>query len=565
MPTVEATFTDPDAVRIETPSGVWFLLGMDNADDASVHALTSTGDAVHFCRKYRDALVVFIEQSNGTAQRLQAWKGIFSGRELFFTVRPSQDVVLSDHMVNVLAALPPKDRLPDEQSLIDHYLFRKPYGRMTYSAAITRLSHAEHLEIELLSGKVRWSLFDRVEADTEPRSPAEYVTAIDVALARSLDRIPADGSTALLFSGGVDSTLLMTYLRDSAQPVTFVPDTPEFSVETRYAREASSLIGMSLDEIPTPESEFVEMLEVSTDMLGTPAFDDATAYFDRLILSQPYGDFVSGVGADSAFGMSLKIARFASWFRFPGIRGALSSVAPHVPGHLGYRMRQVAPIAGGFARNPMDPHGFAGNARLFGDTSLFQSTVDPSLVTEAKAYELEYVTQRIERTAAVESVFLSHIELAHWMLLFGNPTMLERMVAHARGKRIIAPYADSRVLAELIRIPIDERYVRGLRAKWLLKDLLGQRLPGYPTDQRKKATALPYERFYNDGPLTTFWDHYDVPDVFTGKNRDALVGSPSTSTWNAITYAIWEKRVAKNPDLQPHEAHLVASFTVGSG
>ncbi len=565
MPTVEATFTDPDAVRIETPSGVWFLLGTDDADNASLETLTSTGDAVHFCRKYGDALVVFVEQSNGTAQRLQAWKGILSGRELFFTVRPSQDVVLSDHMVNVLAALPPTDRLPDEQSLIGHYLFRKPFGRKTYSAAITRLSHAEHLEIELLSGEVRWSLFDRIEADTEPRSPAEYVTAIDVALAKSFDGIPADGSAALMFSGGVDSTLLMTYLRDSAKPVTFVPDTPEFSAETRYARDAISLIGMSLDEIPMPESEFVEMLEVSTDMLGTPAFDDAIAYLGRLILSQPYRVFVSGEGADSGFGMSLKLARFASWFRFPGVRGALSIAAPHVPGHLGYRLRQIAPMADGFARNPMDPDGFAGNTRTFGDTSLFQSTVDPSMVTEAQAHELEYVTQRIERSATVGSVFLSHVEIAQWMVVFGNPAMLERLMAHARGKRFIAPYVDSRVLAELARIPIDERYVRGLRAKWLLKDLLRQRLPGYPTDQRKKATALPYERFYNDGPLTTFWDHYDVPDIFTGKNRDALVGSPSTTTWNAITYAIWERRVAKNPDLQPHDAHLVASFTIGDG
>jgi hypothetical protein len=112
---------------------------------------------------------------------------------------------------------------------------------------------------------------------------------------------------------------------------------------------------------------------------------------------------------------------------------------------------------------------------------------------------------------------------------------------------------------------VEERYIRGLTAKWILKDLLDQRLPGYPSNQRKNATGLPFARFYRDGPLTTIWDTYDVPDRFEGEMRDELVASPSTSTWNAITYAVWEQRIARNRDLQPHEAKLAASFTIQTG
>ncbi len=563
MPTIEATFTDPDAIRIDRPDGTWFLLGTEHADGAAIDSVTATGEGRHFCRSHPEALVVFIATSDQTANRVQAWKGVFSTREVFFSIRPSLDVSLSDHFLNVLASLPPRDRLPDEKALVGHYLFRKPFGRRTYSASITRLSHADHLEIELGTGKVRWSRFDRIEADTERRSSQEYVAAIDTALERSFESIPTDHTAALMFSGGVDSTLLMTYAGDSIQPITFVPDTPEFQPETRYARDAMSLFGSESREIPIAEDRFVEMLEISTDTLGTPVFDDSTPYFSEVVMNQPHGTFIAGQGADSGFGMSLKLARFSSWFRFPGLRHALVATAPHTPGHLGYRMRQVAPQAAGFARDPSDPDGFAGNTRSFGDTSLFQSVVGPSAITEVKAEQLEYVIERVQRVADPDSAFLSHIELAHWMVLFGNPILSMRLAAHARGRRAVGPYLDGRVLSELARVPIDERYVRGLRAKWMLKDLLDQRLPGYPTNQRKKHSALPYERFYEQGPLTGIWDRYDVPDIFSGKKRDALVAAPSTSTWNAITYAIWEQRVAKNPDLQGHTPHLAASFSIG--
>ena len=562
MPTVEATFTDADVARVETPSGVWFLLGANHVDVASVTALTTGGEPKEFCRRNRDALVVFVETQHGHAVQLGLWKSLFSSHELFYTVRPSGDVVVSDHFRNVLAALPTAARQPDEHSLVGHYLTRKPFGKRTYSRSIARLSHAESVQIDLRTSRVQSSVFDRVSSDAEKRPSSEYLATIDAALDQAFAKVPTDGGAALMFSGGVDSTLLMTYASDVIQPVTFVPDTPEFRGETEYARHAMSLLGRETLEIPAPEACFVDMLEAATDALGTPVFDDSSPYFADAILNQPHETFILGIGADSAFGMSLKLSRFSSWFRFPGVRHAVSGLAPHAPGHLGYRLGQVAPKAEGFARNLLDPDGYAGNARSFGDTSLFQVTVDPSLVSRVKTEQLDYVTKRVERAADPGSAFLSHIELSHWMVVFGNSLMHDRLTAQSIGRRVAGPYCDADILSKLATIPVEERYIQGLRAKWMLKDLLDQRLPAYPSNQRKKATALPYERFYRDGPLTTIWDRYDVPDIFEGELRDELISSPSTSTWNAITYAVWEQRVAKNPDLQPHDANLMVSFTI---
>jgi hypothetical protein len=98
-----------------------------------------------------------------------------------------------------------------------------------------------------------------------------------------------------------------------------------------------------------------------------------------------------------------------------------------------------------------------------------------------------------------------------------------------------------------------------------LKGLLAQRVPGYPVKQRKKATALPWERFYRSGPLRDFWERYDVPDLFTGKQKDALVNTHTAATWNAMSHAVWIERIARNRHLVGHPTHLAASYSIGDG
>ena len=115
--------------------------------------------------------------------------------------------------------------------------------------------------------------------------------------------------------------------------------------------------------------------------------------------------------------------------------------------------------------------------------------------------------------------------------------------------RAIGPYCDWRVLSVLTTVPLEERYVVGLRAKWMLKELLKAKVPNYPIDQRKKATALPWKRFYTNGPLTGIWDRYDVPDIFSGDLERHVTETPTAATWSAIAHAIWNQRIAKNPNL----------------
>ncbi len=290
--------------------------------------------------------------------------------------------------------------------------------------------------------------------------------------------------------------------------------------------------------------------------------DDSAGYFDQLLRTQPFSTYIFGLGADSAFGTSLKLTKFSNWFRFPLIRHGLAAIAPRAPGHLGYRMGQVSSRADGLARDPMDLDGFAAETLTHGDTSLFQSVVGPGLPRRIKELQLSYVTDRVEAVGRTGTSFMAHMEISHWMNVFANAMLEPRMMTHALGEVSVSPYADARVLRELARIPLEDRYVDGYRSKWILKDLLASKVPTYPIDQRKQATALPWERFYRDGPLSGIWERYDVPDFLPEDARDRIRSDTTITSWNAITWAIWDARVRRNPDVKPHPAveSLSASF-----
>jgi asparagine synthetase B (glutamine-hydrolysing) len=549
VPTIEATFSDLHTIRVERPDVVWFLRGVRSADRAAIDRLVDGGDGESFCRVHGDALVVRID--TGARPTVTVWRSLFSSHELFWSIRPTGDVVLADLYRNMMAALPIAERATSDLTVTSHYLSRKPYCPLTMSASVLRTGFATRIDIDLPTGAVASTRFDSVSSAVEARPPNEYLEAVEHALVSSLDEIDDPSSTALMFSGGVDSTLVLALDPSAMRPVSFVPETPEFLPETEYARCAAGLVGVDLEEIPVAENLFVGLLERATDVSAIPLYDDSSPYFQHVFENTDYTTFVFGLGADSAFGQSLKLARVSNAMRFTPIRQALSALAPRTSGHLGYRVGQVASRAEGFARDPWDPDGWAGNTRSAGDIGLLEHLMGPELPREARDRQLAEVRELVDDVGANRSTFLSHIEISHWMVVFGGTLYESKLSTNAFGKRSVGPYGDWRVLNELSRVPLEERYVNGLRAKWMLKNLLKQKVPGYPVDQRKKATALPWQRFYTHGPLTGIWERYPIPNLFTGEVRRRVVEDPTLTTWNAITHSVWEERVRKNPNLTP--------------
>jgi len=555
-------FLNPDARMAEVGNGSCYLLGCEDVAESEISDLLAGGDVASFCKRNRGALIVKVELADGRARWLRVWRGLFSTAEFYYSLAAAEEVIVSDHFRNVIVRLPRAARYPSEDAVVQHYLYRRPYGHLTYSAHISKVGQAEEVVLDLLDGEATVSVFDRVDSGVVERPRDEYLEMIDAELQTAMQGVRGDDRAALLFSGGVDSTLLLAYLGDKVQPVTFVPDTPEFATETEYARAAAALLEVSINEVPTPERDFLQMVEFNTETLGTPSADDSSPYFTQIVTSQPNGRFVFGQGADAAFGISLKLARFSSWFRWPIARQTVNASSRWMPGHLGYRLGQVGPIANRFSRSFLDSRGYAATARVSGHTPLLERVFGLEAIEEAGQSSLDYALERVVPIADPASRFFSHVELAHWHIVMANPMTLRHAACQAAGKRAFGPFCAPNILNALATIPVRDRYIRGMSAKWILKDLLKRKVPDYPVYKRKKATALPWQRFYENGPLTGIWERYEVPDLFSGEDRSELTARPIATTWVAISHAIWLERVVRNADLKPHDPAMRAEFPI---
>ncbi|MFC2153619.1 hypothetical protein ACFLQ7_03190, partial [Actinomycetota bacterium] len=98
---ITAVFADDRVVRIDRPGVVWFLRGVTGVDRRSVDQLADDGNGEAFCATNGDALIVRI--TSGSRPSVTAWKALFSSHELFWTMRPSGDVVVADHYRNIMA------------------------------------------------------------------------------------------------------------------------------------------------------------------------------------------------------------------------------------------------------------------------------------------------------------------------------------------------------------------------------------------------------------------------------------------------------------------------------
>jgi asparagine synthetase B (glutamine-hydrolysing) len=98
-------------------------------------------------------------------------------------------------------------------------------GTHTYATAIRRLGHGEHLRWQ--GGQSERRLFDTLVA--RPRSDPPSLDDIDDGLRRALRRLSATEGCANQLSGGVDSSLLQTYLPTGTPTVSGAIDSPSLN------------------------------------------------------------------------------------------------------------------------------------------------------------------------------------------------------------------------------------------------------------------------------------------------------------------------------------------------
>jgi asparagine synthase (glutamine-hydrolysing) len=554
-PALELWITDPEAAVLERPGVVWSVSGLGASDRDELLRRGDHGDGLEteIARGARDASILKVCLVEGRPVSLRAWRGLMSDHQVFWAKRPDGELLVADHFRNIVSRLPTAEREPGEEAVVEHFLYRQVLGRLTYCRNVQRLGHGEQLRIDVGSGAVEAKVFDRIEDTSEARPLRAYVDRIDRALASVLEPLRGEEGVANQFSGGVDSTLIQTYLGADVPALTLVPDTPEFGRETTYATRAAALLGLPLERHAVAEADYLAQLEGTIDQMGLPPIHEGTildaeayGFGDRL----GFRKYVVGEHGDSIFGLGGRRARIAWWLRSPLARGLLRLAVPRLPGELRERLAGLDEVAEQLRRDPASPLGHPAQRNLYTDPELAEAIFGPERVRDRLVANWDYMVGRVVLAAPANDLFLRHLEAARWIGALDDVILPQRHLAQAKGKAVVSPFAAQEVVASALAVPIGQRYLRGLQDKYLLKRLLKRRLPGYPVNQRKLSTELPFARYYTDGPLAEVWERYALPDFIYGRLRGRIVEEPSWVTWNAITWAIWSARVARNPELE---------------
>lgn len=557
---------DPNAFLLERGASTWVISGLIEplAPDFGDKAGDDGDSEAALCREFGDGTIIRIDRAQDNVRRVRIWKGISSGYEVFFALRPNGDVLLADHFRNAMALIPASDRTTSTESLIDHYLLRHVPGAGTYARAFKRASHGECVDIDVASRRETRSSFDRLVSTGGVEPIDTWVDRIDAAMSRVLGPLKNSPGLVNMLSGGIDSSLIQTYLGTDVSAVTVVPDTSSFSMGGTRAEMVAKVLGVKeRREIVISGDQFLQQTEEAVDARGLPPNFPQWVTLPR-IYDTPGNAFVVGERADSLFsregGRVPLVARHLS----TPLGSLFIPLARAVAKRAKLRGFQLLPNQSEWMRrDPLHALGWPSLLALYTDMDLIEDTFGKEQVEKRLAERVEYVTKRAQLQSPRSDRYLRNLEAAQWIVFYDEQIMMFRHVGYAFGKAIHAPFSTAPLVHASLSIPLTHRYSKGSEGKYLLNRLLARRMPQYDTSMRKDHIELPMAEYYRSGPLKGIWDKYDVPEVFTGALRERVTSQWSEMTWTAITYAIWKKRIANNVSLTPHKAKVQRTWPIG--
>ena len=284
---------------------------------------------------------------------------------------------------------------------------------------------------------------------------------------------------ALLFTGGVDSSILATGLDYSSLVFSGI-DSEEHHPERVLAQSVATLIARPLREFQTSEADYSEMLVRATTSGGLPV----VALWNPLIMpifESGYRSLGSAYAADAIYGLR---ASRAVHNRTP---------LPASP--------EPALVASHLFRNHLAKES--------------ENVIPRELISDFHRIRGDFVKARLG--------FSDSPPLHHQALVYGHtihtiwdttPGFL-RSVGASFGAKVWYPFVNQNATTLFSEVAIGERYLSESSLKPLLTDVLRTRIPAYPFPKDKLASGLPRTRFLSRGPLSNLkrkffsWEEWD--------------------------------------------------------
>lgn len=506
-----------------------------------------------------EASVVLADAAAPAGLVIEAWRGATSNFDIYLAdAGPVEPPIVADHFRDALAFISPTQRTLDQQAVADHLLFGTVPGARTYVGAVGRVGHGEYCRWQ--GGRTERRIFDPIVARPGPDAPS--LDAIEAALEQVVGRLSVADDCVNQLSGGVDSSLVQTFLPALTPTVSGAIDSPEFARERGYADRASQLLGARHQSITGREDEFLRMLVETTRRLGQPVRMPQTVVFQQCF-QHPASRLVIGLFGDALFGLKPTLGHAAAfgqrrWLRLAQALGADRLLPAAKAVGLRRRLQRLREVEAAVG----DWRGLGARVALSTNLALAERILGTTTVRGRIEARAAYVGERFRSEERDANALFAHLELGHMIDLYCSDALSRwRQLACAHGKSVLAPFVGRSVVAAALAVPRSRRYIADGRIKYLLKDLLKRRLPGFEVDAQKAGGDLPFRRYLASGPLKDAFERYAMPDVVDRATAAILRAQPDLLTWNLLTLAIWRDAVLGDPDLAPLPGTRVLGLT----
>jgi asparagine synthase (glutamine-hydrolysing) len=360
-------------------------------------------------------------------------------------------------------------------------------------------------------------------------------------------------STAVLLSGGVDSSYLQAHWNLSVGKRGIAPksivvrmDHREGREESLYAASAAKFFGTEHYEVAA-DRPYAGYLLDAIRSTGEPPNHAQAVYYPVLgqgMLEHGIEFGICGQGADSLFGCPLgdlvfKSERLAKVFPIPAMRSWLAGLADRLgKGYLAWALR-FAGEETNFA-HPLHPVNHADTFTHWPSVTACFGKCSLDKASASRRHLLERYQSRNSPIQAMNAIMFlgdSYDAASHWTTL-----------ANTSGADLRFPFLDSRLLRVVTNI--DPRHLyRYRQPKIILKQALLRHAPSKLVNRPKLGTAQPVFAWLGEGgqlrPLVEKMSRYEfVPrDIL-----DESLKHPNWFLYSLLCYDLWHKMFIEGKD-----------------
>lgn len=284
-----------------------------------------------------EGTLIFTPSPDLPDPRILAFKSIICSREIYWTSTEEGRFILSDRFADLLPELPCRDRKLSDRRAVHFLLGCNIRGDWTLVDKIRRVGHGEMLLFTPGKKEPDRRRIQRFSWRSQIEDENESLEILEKALDKIIDIIAPLENKALMFSGGVDSTLIWACLQPQTPALTgFIDSEPS---EMEMAGMVAQRYNIKHRAFPVRESEFLDEFRKALKDTGLPfIISNFQMIYYRQAFKAGFSHLVSGELADSIWGIT------------------------HTARIFEKDSREL--YAGSMERSPLDPSGYGIKAHL---------------------------------------------------------------------------------------------------------------------------------------------------------------------------------------------------------